>query len=249
MGNRIFRITLQNKTGLIMTIYPLPPQELDDATLSRQIKNIAQVLCGAHYNLCKIDNCNHHHLDFSIHDLQIQNIFTEWASTCRANYLKLVEMGMDCCFEYLFRKTWSINFEEAQKNKHKLQSVIEWAKLNVPDLPKINTKVLIAEKSKVIPRYEIREFCTHYPLAIPKKYYISSLPGCEKHIQRDRCVIESYRNYYSARLKKRIKCKECAGTGISLTDEFPCNNCNAEGYHQKNLNWTRRKKPEWINDL
>lgn len=32
-----------------MIIYPMPPEELDDDTLSKQIEAIAQVLCDSHY--------------------------------------------------------------------------------------------------------------------------------------------------------------------------------------------------------
>jgi hypothetical protein len=139
-----------------MIIYPLPPQELDDVTLSRQIKNVAQVLCNVHHKI--IAN------DFAFFDKEAilksnkapigiirypNSGFNKWAATCRANYLKLVEMGIAACEEYTFRfskrgedNKWkdagwidfSIPYYEELK-QHKLQAVIEWAASNIPSLP------------------------------------------------------------------------------------------------------------------
>lgn len=38
-----------------MILYPLPPQELDDKTLDKQIKRIAQTLLEVHWHLEQVD--------------------------------------------------------------------------------------------------------------------------------------------------------------------------------------------------
>lgn len=221
-----------------MIIYPLPPQELDDATLSRQIKNIAQYLINAHvlildgqFELTK-DNfiCN------KINSLQMgykPSKYNDWVIECRANYLKLVEMGINCCVEYNMRfndykewMKWKCEDEDTPHctNHHKLEHVIFWARDNVPDLPQKLTSFVKHEWDGKLPSPKPIYQDTLFPLVMPKKYLTY---GPEKLIGGPRVtamnieivnVMQSYRNHYRAKLKKDAK-------------------------------FTRREKPEWIDDL
>lgn len=93
-------------------IYLLDAKDLDDKTLGKQIEAIAQVLCQIHYqwidyNAETIGDANHAADKIPIKDEKIfdsrRNDYADWGYTCKANYLKLVEMGLECCAEYSHR--------------------------------------------------------------------------------------------------------------------------------------------------
>jgi hypothetical protein len=247
-----------------MTIYPLPPQELDDKTLSRQIKNIAQALCNVHWLQLDCDiakGIDINYICIPLDENNRDNLFTQWASTCLAKYLKLVEMGMDACNEWIFR---FINKGKVY-NPHKLQSVIEWARDNVPELPCNQTDYSLPSDSFIYDVYQIPGYTTPFPLVMPDKYKNRPFEKYSKEYP----IIESYRNYYRARLNRRLKCKECKGRGgYEIFEGEPhswaeCIESDClEGflyekfgehtgviYKRLNPKWTRRQKPEWINDL
>jgi hypothetical protein len=231
-----------------MVIYPLPPKELDDKTLSQQVKAIAQVLCNAHHRMLrKVDNI----------PLPPKNIekcnYSLWVNQCLANYKKLVEVGLACCEEYTFRFS-----ERGQDNKWKdagwidfsipyykeikqpkLQPVIEWARDNVPDLP----HYYAPNKGKICcgTNWEYN-LCGHtieetpFPLVMPEEYIKYE---CYEHKtcinSKTIDIIESCRNYYRAKLQKIID-KGC-----------PCDNCLCMGATKCLMpTWTRREKPSWL---
>lgn len=71
-----------------MIIYPLPAIELDDKTLSKQIKTIAQVLNNVYYKVVYLKNKG---VKPIMRPKRVANTMTKWACECRANYLNLVE--------------------------------------------------------------------------------------------------------------------------------------------------------------
>jgi hypothetical protein len=73
---------------------------LDDKSLGKMIKSVAQVLCNAHWQ---------NHLQLRDKELRppLQregfSVWTEWASLCIANYRYLVSLGLALCDEWIFR--------------------------------------------------------------------------------------------------------------------------------------------------
>lgn len=217
-------------------------QALDDKSLDKQIKAIAQVLCSVHHIIVERIELG---LDFgTIYEIPLpykkyksfESIaqYRYWASECIANYEYLVKLANCCLMEYYYRKYPLIFFHVPdeiiyfQHPKHKLHSVIEWARDNVPDLP-----YFIGDFEKTWHQGDV----TPFPLVVPKKYWINDGYGNEGNI------IESYCNYYAA----KIKCKKCEGEGhihcSSNVGEW-VSECNCDcGI---NATWTRREKPEWL---
>jgi hypothetical protein len=158
-----------------MIIYPLPAQELDDKTLDKQIKAIAQVLCNVHHMKDTKD------IPLQLHKTVKTNDVLNWLLECLANYLKLIDMGLACCEEWEYRFNdikikggthYVLDNDPDKKkikyNRHKLQPVVEWARDNMPDLPKYqHTK--IAENNNVSWLYN-EEQATPFPLVMPEKY-------------------------------------------------------------------------------
>jgi hypothetical protein len=138
---------------LSVTIYILDQdtklcaQMLDDTALSRAIREIAQVLCNVHWICCDLLLKDYQktgkYNEFYPHKIPLSckgenNPWSTWTRECRANYRWMVELGMACCQEYTLRftKDRDVNaYPALTKFKyHKMQSVIEWARDNVPDL-------------------------------------------------------------------------------------------------------------------
>lgn len=172
-------------------------QMLDDATLNKQIKAIAQTLCAVHSwaetrraeREGRYVSANHRvcYPDYSRIPLKrsnlVHNKMGEWARACLANYLKLVEMGRKCFFEWNYRfndyddfMLWKSERIGRCNYQHKMQKVVEWCFDNVPDIPDGNL--------------------TPFPLCLPKKYRTEML------LQE---TIKSYRNYYIAKIPKNVK--------------------------------------------
>lgn len=206
-----------------MIIYLLPPEELDDKTLDKQIEAVAQTLCNVHHiHIGKSVPFGTYGIEF-LHakvpddglyflDFEGEEEIIKWCLKCRANYLKLVEMGLACCEEYTFRRNdkgraiFAGDFPDGEivSKQHRLQPVIEFARDNVPDLP--------------VSVVTLTEFCktrgaTSFPLVMPKEYILS---GCDIYKPTAEVyIITSYRNYYRAKLPKDVV-------------------------------FTRRQKPEWL---
>lgn len=193
-----------------MTIYPLPPSELDDSTLDKNIKAIAQVLCNVH----------HTHGDIPSIPLnpEYEDGYADWARTCEANYLKLVEMGEELCIEYSYRNKCSCvvggdygmdgHWTECNgcngngRHPHKLGSVIEWCKGNVPELRGCRGKSACTPDCNPDSCYW-DENPTPFPLCIPKKHIIYDNDIYEPTAPF--VIEESYRNYYKSKLSKDAK--------------------------------------------
>lgn len=113
-----------------MTIYILDndpvkcAQSLDDKSLNKMIKDIAQVLCNVHRKI-----------EFDKHYMYVTNIplkptdwdskWSQWARECRANYLYLVDLLETCLGEYSFRKL-------PCKFYFKFFNITIWARDNCP---------------------------------------------------------------------------------------------------------------------
>lgn len=146
-----------------MIIYPLPAIELDDKTLSQQIKAIAQVLCNVHhlywdvtypnqlrnhrsglnlldreqseYCLEKIDN-----IPLTSKGLVDPDAFTNWGLAWQANYLKLVDMLKALLDEHQHRfwvNEWEADedSEKAMNYFDKYSKVYHFCACNALDLP------------------------------------------------------------------------------------------------------------------
>ena len=146
-------------------------QALDDKSLDKQIKDIAQVLCNVHEErIAKankiIENAKQggntelqRNMSFYLMEQLIKYdidpplkyktnkkllLWSKWARTCKANYLYLVEYGLVCVFEWEHRhdeKFDNIGWRKQSINKH--LKVLRWARNNVPDLPVKNEKISI----------------------------------------------------------------------------------------------------------
>jgi hypothetical protein len=212
-----------------MIIYPLPAQELDDVTLSKQVKAIAIVLCEVHHLI-------HSRAEIPIPFSKIPykqwiRDYKNWARTCRANYLKLVEMGAECCSEWIYRfiDMYDIDCVIKHRYGHKLNHVIEWCELNIPELPVNNNSI-------ADPIWSIDSsdgYITPFPIVMPDKYieYISSTvrQGQPKPVD----IEQSYRNYYKSKLPK-----DCIPCNVGGSQE----SCTC----YKSPSWSRRTKPEWL---
>lgn len=172
-----------------MTIYILDSdpskiaEMLDDRSLNFMIKDIGQVLCNVHYDYLDGIHCQKSIYDADKIPLNYSDKLSicewaAWSGLYKANYLYLVELGMNCCFEIEIHR-------RIRPNKY--VNVIRWAKENIPDFP--NYKYDGAEwETEAAPLSPL-------PLVMPKRYSFS---------QKDANFIDFYRNYYQAKLKKYI---------------------------------------------
>jgi hypothetical protein len=252
-----------------MIIYPLPAQELDDKILSKQIKSIAWVLRSVHHTIAVDKLLNNPDINCSSSPAPVLTnlmVYNQWASTCRANYLKLVEMGDECCRDWFMRFVDFSDIDCVMKNKygHKLQSVIEWCKLHIPELPAEKCKTCEGNKAVKITTHSDGHYypqacltcveavglvgitntglcknTTPFPACVPGKYieYLSSTvrQGQPKPVD----IEQSYRNYYKAKLQKKLDV--CNKTHPILNAEL--NDITQNCFYPT---FTRRKKPEWL---
>lgn len=233
-----------------MTIYTLSQDHaetarwLDDRSLDKMIKDIAQVLCNVHWyifipdldvisagkippNLFQVSNIP---LRFGM--TQSISRWSQWARECRANYLWLVNLLDHLLWEQIFR------FKKLHDGKY--HEIFKWARDNVPDLPE---RVKIKQYIGAGYFGEIATDITP-PVVMPSKYHAltpySKPEDCgssDGGLEID--VFESYRNYYESKLNKKIKsCKSCYGFGFNWASATYCDSCYPF--------FTRRQKPEWL---
>jgi hypothetical protein len=237
-----------------MTIYILSNYHketaimLDDRSLEKQIKDIAQVLCNVHWHSeWKEVKDPRYNIPLSWKEEVIKGSgkrkitsigqWSLWARECKANYLYLVELGRACIDEHFKRfAVWKQGYAEGVEvdaydyKELKEESVIEWARVNVPDLPPISSK----ESGKKFPK----EMPTSLPLVMPKKY----IPSKTDMMRWFPVIINPYRKYYQAKLKQQwkqwlIRDKKLISSTVDLTtvdllDFFP--------------EWTKRTQPSWV---
>lgn len=117
----------------------LTAQYLDDKSFDEMIKDIAQVLCGVHYFLGK----RIEEMPMSPHNNQSLIKWGDWARECKANYLYLVELGLECINEKATRfgitnpGFGNLVLNDGIRADYKLtryDKAILWARENVPDL-------------------------------------------------------------------------------------------------------------------
>jgi hypothetical protein len=223
-------------TIYILDNYPVKcAQYLDDKSLYKMIRDIAQALCNVHHMLDDGCYCCDHGnpyedctcMEPAYFERQNPNInfltsklnkyfewdpWSQWTFECKANYKYLLELGISLCDEHTYR----FYIPNKIHTITKYENIISWCKNNYPDLP------LLKEP------YDGSR--TQLPLVIPKKY-LKIYPFEQVHI------IESYRNYYKYKYEKSF----CGHRSISMTG-IPY---FSDG--KSNFKWTRRQKPEWIN--
>jgi hypothetical protein len=195
---------------------------LDDKSLDKMIKSIAQVLCNVHYHLIdKTGHCGCGAISPPL-DCTISFIkgFAVWGAECLANYRYLTALGAVCCDEYTLRFTKDNDisaYSAMTKFKHhKHQSVVRWAIDNEPDLPEVEN----TDNPSVI---RCMFMGAPPPLVMPEKYKFNFQK--EKgwpHSLKDTGVVgnstmPAYRNYYKTKLKD-------------------------------DAIWTRREKPEFLKE-
>jgi Pyrimidine dimer DNA glycosylase len=217
-----------------MTIYILDQnlqksaEYLDDKSLDKQIKTIAQILSNVHH-------AKGLETKLTYKGGKILFSWTDWGMVCKANYLWLAEYGLDCCNEWWVRFVGPcLHCDEGYDDEdchclplsgqnelaNPLQKIIEWARDNVPDLP--------------FPTDDNHSFL---PLVMPKKYIAYHLEHCLKTRKVFSGLVESYRNYYKSKLEMI-----CRKQRIKDGGEYELK-LYLDNYHE----WTNRKKPEWLN--
>lgn len=218
-----------------MTIYILDnefvqcAQHLDDMSLDKMIKSIAQILCNVHYDYLdnnqdtsipwqiRINDADKIPLDYL--DRKIYDQWSQWARGCKANYLYLVKLGWELCMEYNYRfaNPKGVCGQTVGLYIHSMQEVIEWVRDNVPDLPDYQYFTYVNFFS-----------VTELPLVMPKKYIWD-----KEYDSPVGTAMQSYRDYYQAKLKQNLKCKRQI-----------CENYCVDP-HSSPL-WTNRQKPDWL---
>lgn len=227
-----------------MTIYILSQDHaetarwLDDRSLDKMIKDIAQVLCNVHWyifipdldvisagkippNLFQVSNIP---LRFGM--TQSISRWSQWARGCRENYFWLVALACVCLQEYKYRKQpTGICGQALIYGIHEYQEAIIWVRHNVPYLTE---RVKIKQYIGAGYFGEIATDITP-PVVMPRKYHAltpySKPEDCgssDGGLEID--VFESYRNYYQARLNRKEPFMQ----------------------FKKKAVWTRREKPEWL---
>lgn len=193
-------------------------QALDDRSLSRMISEIAQVLCAAHWIL---HNESSSPSDLNLpplpsgtteSTLDLRRPWSQWARSCLANYNYLVELGMRCCEEWSYRfsnvnlkitynlKSATKNVDKKYYHQHKHQHVIEWAKSNVPDLPKNECTLDSCQKCTDDNKFY---YGTPVPLAMPDRF--NFVKECMRAKDTPEATINSYRAYYQHNLQKGLR--------------------------------------------
>lgn len=221
-----------------MTIYILDnnpelcSQYLDDRSLDKQIREITVALINAH---CKYTQKPIYTVraDTPIPARRPNHKWSQWARECKANYLYLVELADACGKEIYYRQRGK------QKIHDKYYPILEWARDNVPDLPEkrvIGYPVGFGYPTgtREIPRQEV-------PLFMPKKYRLGKwyLQNPTRNpLNTEYCKIESYRNYYTAKLNhQKVNAVKQAVKNIMTVKD------NTAFFPQ----WTNRNKPKWLN--
>jgi hypothetical protein len=213
-------------------------EALDDKSLSKMIKSIAQVLLSSHVvnddGGLSIFNppCIDLNIMKDICEKHIHSKWGVWVKLCIANYRYLVELGAALCVEFLYRKycddclnTGIIDdigylcpyCKGKCMRPNKYHNIIDWCSENEPDLPNKEGGLTFKEYFKdhtCLPScdgargYYAGEM-SPFPLVMPNRF-ITEFDQQPDFVSSD---ILSYRNYYKHLLEKRVKCKACYGFG------------------------------------
>lgn len=228
-----------------MTIYILhnDPKKcaeyLDDKSLDKMIKDIAQVLCNVHCDVTKLSEKEF----FETYEPNMplkgkypkHEKWSQWTRECKANYLYLVELAETCSRELNYR------FEGLTEKQIRIEKILIWAIDNVPDLPK--NYILRENNFEAILKCDYIESITPLPLVTPKKYIAQWMKDNDLDIGRisntksgwNNGSVQSYRNYFQAKLKKILDKKSYRKGDIRneyLKDQL--------------FSWTRRQRPDWV---
>lgn len=200
-----------------MTIFILgTPEEtakaLDDKALDKMIKALAQTLCNAQCELTVF--YGGYAMDWKnkppLGGKDINSEWSQWARECRANYLALVKYAKVCCEEWRHRFHCTCHvfadddgmFKCGHKNFHKHHDAIQWCAENVPDLPLFQPGLSDELTVSWTPK-ELSMLPMPFPLVMPEKYKENIFDnGAQSNIVW--ATTQSYRNYYSAKLKEPI---------------------------------------------
>lgn len=223
---------------------------LDDRTLSRQIREIAKVLCNVHHfnlrehyradtiemNLCPFpgeyyDKTKKIPLGRSYIN---PDDYIFWARECLANYKELVDMGIYCCEEYDYRFCNNHEDYEYAPSSHKMTKIIAWAYNNIPDLPERGSRKNKEGYLLVLPKDRPMEF----PICVPAKYKHYDTDDIDQTTE----IILSYRNYYRDKIYKME----------NKTKSIDCSLCKSTLPHVIKVpyplpRWTRREQPKFMN--
>lgn len=180
-----------------MTIFILDqdPQKiaeyLDDKSLDKQIREIAQTLCNVHHIVTPRNQPSPATpLEWKgpLKDGS-DGQWSEWASECKANYEWLALLGGACSKEFSYRLVNPNPKSAIDKLNiyHKLDNVIGWAEANCPKLPDSETT-------------------TPFPLAMPAKFKFPFQRGEWPPAGKNSPVIldstiKAYLSYYQAKLQ------------------------------------------------
>jgi hypothetical protein len=254
-----------------------------DKWLEETISAVAQDLCAVHHTIVErrelgIDAGNVYEIPLPYHKFKSFEPISqwhEWLRTCKANYTRLLEYGLYCCYEYIYRfhpcevvdielpinsyripeLVWGDKIKDIQ---HKHHDVMAWCADNVPDLStKAEQKNCIECERNIIHCHGLAFYHTPCPLVMPDKFktgnarqpddkLLNAVMGHSVEIF-GYDVIASYRAYYHHLLhKKKIKCPACDG---SVHVELWCAGCNNSGFITQAPTFTRREKPQWMGYL
>lgn len=213
-------------------------QFLDDKSLDKMIRDIAQVLCNVHWldENNDVDTYNYPNgIKWPVEwasSADCRCRWTQWARRCKANYLYLVELGLCCCNEQFYR---------GNRKFHKFSRAISWARDNVPSLKSCtNKEKLCTPECRESSCLWDREH-TSVPLIMPIKYmklwYRDSFYHEDDDI-KENALINSYRAYYQAKIEQRYNKRPCLGTPHIFATV--CIHCIWDSW------WTNRQKPEFI---
>ncbi len=213
-----------------MTIYILDHEPkktaeyLDDKSLDKIIKDIAQILCNVHYETSltvDFENAPTFPKDFAKNSK-----WSQWARGCKANYFYLVQLGYAIGKELIHR-------DLAKKNNYANRMLIDWAANNVPDLPLIGIYESNTQK-----HYMLNGLHAPFPLVMPKKYQIGLI------YKDNEVTIKSYRAYYKVKLNQKMNWykRGLIQEGIVHLDK----NDIEMMLENLQIKWTNRKKPDFL---
>lgn len=224
-----------------MTIYILDQdpklcaEMLDNVSLNKMVKMIAQVLCNVHCVLYPENNP----LLKPVKDCD----WLRWARKCKANYLWLIELELKLIDEKDYRAKGNFRF----KSQYKSYNGIFFARDNIPDLPRAGK-----HENGSQTRYILNGDCTPLLLVMPKKYicWMDQISDEGYGYSPNPNIIESYRNWYQAKLKQRHRAVCASKNGWQ-----DCHNGKMlTGYHTSPAEevcphfgkWTNRSRPGWL---
>lgn len=161
-------------------------QMLDDKSLDKMIKNIAQILCNVHYRQ-SVDSETYINIPLKpgkAEGWEFTCKWTKWGSECKANYEYLHKLGWQCLKEKVHRFGCDREWEN-------YRNIVLWAQDNVPDLPLY--KKLLSNSSH-----------TPFPLVMPKKYQ-TFYKNAHEDFPNQNWHIVAFRDYYKEKLNRYRK--------------------------------------------